>query len=68
MSSLPQHPWESDGEFPWESSPEPWADPPQPWAEEADEPWRGQVHLPDWPEELAGPEYWLFKRYGDDER
>lgn len=24
--------------------------------------WRGNVHFADWPEELAGPEYWLYKR------
>ena len=27
----------------------------------ADEPWRGAEHLADWPEEAAGPEYWMFK-------
>lgn len=29
-----------------------------------DETWRGEVHLPDWPEESAGPEYWMFKQAG----
>jgi hypothetical protein len=24
--------------------------------------WRGNTHFADWPEELAGPEYWLYKR------
>jgi len=28
-------------------------------------PWRGDEHLPDWPEELAGPEYWLYKRMSE---
>ncbi len=28
---------------------------------DTDEAWRGDVHLADWPEELAGPEYWMFK-------
>ena len=27
--------------------------------------WRGDEHLPDWPEELAGPEYWLYKRMSE---
>ena len=25
------------------------------------EKWRGEDHLADWPEESAGPEYWMFK-------
>lgn len=29
------------------------------------EAWRGEVHFPDWPEEFAGPEYWMFKQAGD---
>lgn len=29
--------------------------------------WRGDVHLPDWPEEMAGPIYWLLKREADTE-
>jgi len=31
-----------------------WAEPEAPSVDEED----------DWPEELAGPEYWLFKKYG----
>jgi hypothetical protein len=27
--------------------------------------WRGEEHFADWPEELAGPEYRLFKKWGD---
>lgn len=27
----------------------------------ADQSWRGDEHLADWPEEAAGPEYWMFK-------
>ena len=30
------------------------------------EDWRGDQHPDDWPEYLAGPEYWLNKE-GDDE-
>lgn len=26
------------------------------------EPWRGDVHFDEWPEHLAGPEYWLWKK------
>jgi hypothetical protein len=26
------------------------------------EAWRGGVHLADWPEASAGPEYWMYKR------
>ena len=32
-----------------------------------DEAWRGDLHLDDWPESLAGPEYWLYKNQSDDE-
>jgi hypothetical protein len=27
--------------------------------------WRGHQHFADWPEELAGPEYWLYKRMAE---
>lgn len=48
--------------------------PEQEWSD--DESWRGDQHrregawsadayLTDWPEESAGPEYWLFKRWRD---
>jgi len=30
--------------------------------------WRGSEHLEPWPEELAGPEYWLYRRREDVER
>jgi hypothetical protein len=36
---------------------------------EGEEPWRGDLHPDesddDWPEYLAGPEYWLYKKWGD---
>ena len=32
------------------------------------EAWRGNEHLEGWPEELAGPEYWLYRRRQDVER
>ena len=28
--------------------------------------WRGGLHLDDWPENLAGPEYWLYKKQRDE--
>lgn len=43
----------------WES-PEPEYEPPS----EAED-WRGDQHLADWPENLAGPEYWFYKRLAD---
>jgi hypothetical protein len=46
----------------------PWLESANPWrADEPDEDrWRGEVHYEDWPEELAGPEYRLFKRREED--
>jgi len=42
-----------------------------PWDDEyepaEDTTWRGQEHLEDWPENLAGPEYWLNKEGDDDD-
>lgn len=29
------------------------------------EPWRGNVHLAEWPEESAGPEYWMYRSVAD---
>lgn len=56
-------PWEWDDGLPWESSAEAWRS-----DAASDEAWRGGDHLEDWPEELAGPEYWLYKRMsGEDE-
>ena len=61
MSEANGWPWESDGNLPWEISPD----------EDTDEielgGWRGCAHLPDWPEHLAGPEYWLYKNLDDPE-
>lgn len=52
-------PWEDETTPPWLPSWEPpeelnWEPPPD------DTP-----PLEDWPEDLAGPEYWLYKRWGD---
>jgi hypothetical protein len=35
--------------------------------EDGDQPWRGDVHLPSWPIELAGPEYWMWHEKLEDE-
>jgi len=50
---------------------EAWRGPPQgdaePWSPLTpdSERWRGEEHFADWPEEFAGPEYRLFKKWGD---
>jgi hypothetical protein len=58
-------PWESEGDAPWASSVSSWE------PGEDDESWRGQVHpelqIETWPEDLAGPEYWLYKKLGEGE-
>jgi hypothetical protein len=60
MSQSDGRPWEGDGDLPWDT--------PDPEWETADsEAWRGNVHLGDWPENLAGPEYWLYKKEDSDE-
>lgn len=48
------------GRLPWESE-----DPDIPWSPEfkvAEPNWRGDQHLEDWPQHLAGPEYWLYRK------
>ncbi|MEP7176898.1 MAG: hypothetical protein ABI860_10150 [Gemmatimonadales bacterium] len=55
MDTNDERPWEGDGDPPWAA---PDGDP-----ENGDpEAWRGAVHLGEWPENLAGPEYWLYKK------
>lgn len=36
-------------------------------SDDADDSWRGDEHLDDWPETLAGPEYWLWKKDREDD-
>ncbi len=60
MSPMDKHPWERDGEAPWEL-------PDSPWESADSEAWRGTMHANDWPENLAGPEYWLNKPDEDEE-
>ena len=38
------------------------------WEAPDPEAWRGTVHLQEWPEDLAGPEYWLYKKQGEEEQ
>jgi hypothetical protein len=60
MSMSEGLPWESGGDLPWEAESD--------WEPADSEAWRGDVHLGEWPENLAGPEYWLYKKQqGDDE-
>ncbi len=58
MSQENERPWESGGGLPWNA---PDAD-----DESVVEMWRGDLHLDDWPENLAGPEYWLYKKQRDE--
>ena len=59
MSLDDGRPWESSGDLPWDT---PDGDG-EPGTTEA---WRGTLHLGDWPENLAGPEYWLYKKMCDE--
>jgi hypothetical protein len=60
MSTNEGLPWESGGDLPWET-------PEGDWDSADSEAWRGEVHLGEWPENLAGPEYWLYKKEQGDE-
>jgi hypothetical protein len=53
-------PWESGGDLPWDT--------PDAESEADTEAWRGELQAGDWPENLAGPEYWLYKKQRDDGR
>jgi hypothetical protein len=57
MSDQEGRPWESGGDLPWDTSDVEWG--------EVDA-WRGDLHQDDWPENLAGPEYWLYKKQRDE--
>ena len=57
MSQQDGWPWETGGGLPWESADD---------EEQSDKAWRGDLHLDDWPESLAGPEYWLYKKQRDE--
>lgn len=50
---------------PWGANPSDDNDADQAWSE--DSAWRGSLHFDNWPEELAGPEYWLNKEDLDDD-
>lgn len=57
MSQEDERPWERGGDLPWETSDD---------DDQADSEWRGDLHVDDWPENLAGPEYWLYKKQRDE--
>jgi hypothetical protein len=58
MSQHDGLPWETGGDLPWAT--------PDDDGEQADSAWRGDLHFDDWPENLAGPEYWLYKKQRDE--
>jgi hypothetical protein len=60
MSLSDGRPWEGDGDLPWDT-------PDGEWEPAETEAWRGELHLGEWPENLAGPEYWLYKKQQGDE-
>jgi len=73
-----REPWESNNpETEW-SDPEAWrgeqhAEEPRDWCRDAGEGWvwagddeleaEDQEVTPGWPEDLAGPEYWMYRRF-----
>ncbi|MBA3554846.1 MAG: hypothetical protein H0W29_08850 [Gemmatimonadales bacterium] len=59
MSLQDGRPWESEGDLPWDT-------PDVIWEPVEGDAWRGILHLGDWPENLAGPEYWLYKKQRDE--
>jgi hypothetical protein len=61
MSQSDGRPWEDDGDLPWDTPDD------NAWEPADSEAWRGDLHLDDWPENLAGPEYWLYKKDQTDE-
>ena len=58
MSQNDGLPWETGGDLPWST--------PDDEGQADSEAWRGDLHLDDWPESLAGPEYWLYKKQRDE--
>ena len=62
MDPKPERPWESEGDLPWDT-PDPFEE--EAGAEREREAWRGDEHQEDWPEQLAGPEYWLYRTWGE---
>ena len=59
MSDHEGRPWESGGDLPWDT-------PDAEWDQADADAWRGDIHQADWPESLAGPEYWLYKKQRDE--
>ncbi|HEY8256044.1 MAG TPA: hypothetical protein VIG08_00145 [Gemmatimonadales bacterium] len=61
MSQDDGRPWEDEGDLPWDTPDD------GGWEPADTEAWRGDIHCDDWPENLAGPEYWLYKKDQTDE-
>ena len=60
MGDQERRPWESGGDLPWDT-------PEEIEAEADSEGWRAELYPDDsWPENLAGPEYWLYKKQRDE--
>ncbi len=51
-------PWESEGALPWDT--------PESETESDSQAWQEKLYQDDWPENLAGPEYWLYKKQRDE--
>ena len=69
MDGNDRPPWETDGDLPWLEHEEfPWEQEDEPsWASADGDDWSTEGYLDEWPEDLAGPEYWLFKRLAEEE-
>lgn len=58
MGDHDARPWESEGDLPWDA--------PESETESDSQAWQGELYHDDWPENLAGPEYWLYKKQRDE--
>jgi hypothetical protein len=61
MGDQDGRPWEAGGDVPWGT--------PEAESGADSEAWRGESYQEDWedwPENLAGPEYWLYKKQRDE--
>ena len=68
-----RQPWETEGDLPWlEHEVLPWEQEPEeeeqlPWGAVEEELWLASTEFADWPEDMAGPEYWLYKQMTEGE-
>ncbi|MBA3759745.1 MAG: hypothetical protein H0X07_04370 [Gemmatimonadales bacterium] len=58
MGDYDGRPWESEGDLPWDT--------PESETASDSQAWQGELYQDDWPENLAGPEYWLYKKQRDE--